>query len=1296
MINQSKEQLNDIQKNHIEFLLRLFCFDDKLKVMIKNSSQSYPKDIVIEDGYIINYKIIECFYNFYNANFLRNLFSPNGCLYNIFLKYEKNNYYINESYIDNFTKEILELLPKDYIKQIRGKNDLGLSTELNDVQSYLQTFKYHSNQQQFYYFEHTILISRYLGNIILKKFSQKNIKFYQVEYMVAYEKLYLIYNLNIYYGYLNDKGIYIPEILFCCSKQNEMTQLKEDLKTSQIHVILQNTKRIDNNIPEIGKYKDTNTKIIVLKGHYFIKQKKEIKNEIENLIKIIIDQKKIIRNIQIPLNKNRKYKIYYVIDYQWLLNYLEYYKLNNLYYDQNIHITLQNIFVNSPVHLTNEEILENAKQMTEFANMLYNYSNLISPSNNQFNTPKIPKRININDIFYFNKFFLVSENTMKSLSNNYIQNQSFFYFYFGDNKIFISYNGKTKFFISIYFLGNDNYIYPELFYKFNGKKEFSDSLNLLLEKGFTLYNQHHIMFNEDKNNIDYASPIFDQNNKEIGYAFKYSPNIKDYSPYIINDEYKTAIKLYFNYAKFHSKSIKFKNGNYFCLINTELLKKYKEHYDYYTLEKYLKQNKITQQISNNINQNIEYNLDDKMMSLIFKNLPNNLNQFFIEKSKIKISGVNDGPEPKLKGDEFSGIVFYDEFEIIDNDLYYSIFKNAKIKITGECYFTNNKLCIQLPKQLNNRNSSSVLFLYGSLNNNHIFKARYILEYYSEIIFKNNFNLAEGNSGFDRYVESFKFLDSNKDILIDIDNNHIGFIYDLFYKPKPFPRNLLPKLGLANIGATCYMNATLRSLAQIEKLVYYFKNKQNIQTIDYSIAKCKQNKKDSLTESFKILIDNLWPEFYNSNLKKNNNNYYYEPFDFKSKISSMNSLFQGVQANDAKDLVNFIIMTLHEELNIKQKQNFINNNLNINQTNQQMVFQNFYNSFYGENKSIISEIFYGISHTDTKCSNCNYNKHNFEAYFFLNFPLEEVRKYKLQELIKRNLYITNLNQNMINQNMMNMKENLMQLNQEFQKNLNKIGLLQNNLVDIVDCFYYNQKIENFVGENAMYCDICKATLPASFQTKLYSAPEVLIIVLNRGVGIQFKVKLQFNLQINLSDFLEDKNSGCLYELIGVVTHMGESGGAGHFIATCKSPVDNNWYQYNDDLVFPVTDFNNQLFNYAMPYILFFKKNVLNNNIQNNIQMVPNNNMQNNMQFIQNNNFKNNIIMQNNIQMITNNNMQNNIQNNIQMVPNNGMQNNMQIVPNNMQNNFQIVPNSMPNNMQIFPNNGMQNNNNGQFN
>ena len=199
----------------------------------------------------------------------------------------------------------------------------------------------------------------------------------------------------------------------------------------------------------------------------------------------------------------------------------------------------------------------------------------------------------------------------------------------------------------------------------------------------------------------------------------------------------------------------------------------------------------------------------------------------------------------------------------------------------------------------------------------------------------------------------------------------------------------------------------------------------------------------------------------------------------------------------------------------------------------------------------------------------------------------------------------MNMNQMNMNMNQINQNIMQLNQEFANNTNKINLLNSNMVDIYDCFDYNEKTEEFTGDNSMYCDFCKNTFPSTFKTILYNGPDVLIVVLNRGQGIQFKVKLKFDFQLNLFKYLENKNSGVIYELIGVVTHMGESGASGHFIATCKCFANGNWYQFNDDLVFPVSNFNEQLLNYAMPYILFFKKIPMNNNMVNNNNMMQKN-------------------------------------------------------------------------------------------
>ena len=109
---------------------------------------------------------------------------------------------------------------------------------------------------------------------------------------------------------------------------------------------------------------------------------------------------------------------------------------------------------------------------------------------------------------------------------------------------------------------------------------------------------------------------------------------------------------------------------------------------------------------------------------------------------------------------------------------------------------------------------------------------------------------------------------------------------------------------------------------------------------------------------------------------------------------MNSLFKGVAANDAKDLVNFIIMTLHEELN-KANKNYSSNlsYIKIDQSNQMEVFNAFLKNFVNENRSVISDIFYGVYSIHTQCSGCKTIKYNFQTYFFLVFPLEEIKKIK---------------------------------------------------------------------------------------------------------------------------------------------------------------------------------------------------------------------------------------------------------------------------------------------------------------
>ena len=365
---------------------------------------------------------------------------------------------------------------------------------------------------------------------------------------------------------------------------------------------------------------------------------------------------------------------------------------------------------------------------------------------------------------------------------------------------------------------------------------------------------------------------------------------------------------------------------------------------------------------------------------------------------------------------------------------------------------------------------------------------------------------------------------NKNIFCNQTDSHeirVNFIYP-------------PKIGLENIGATCYMNSTLQCFCHIEQFVKYFKYSKHV------ISMVKDNK-NSLTSSFKLLIEELWPNNYNESYSKK----YYSPKEFKNKISEMNPLFKGIAPNNAKDLVNFIITTLHQELNKAKKIDNNNNNANLDQRNQQIMFNNFVQNFSRENQSIISDLFYGINCNITQCSNCNSNIYNYLIYFSLVFPLEEVRKFKNNNIL-------------------------------------------NNVVNIYDCFDFDRKVDLLYGDNSMYCAYCKQATNCKMCTCLITGPEILILLLNREKGSEFNVKLNFMEDLDLSNYIQFNNTGVKYKLIGVITHIGEFSLSGHFIAFCKDPISQSWNKYNDTIVSEVKDFQNEVINFAMPYILFYQK------------------------------------------------------------------------------------------------------------
>jgi len=334
-------------------------------------------------------------------------------------------------------------------------------------------------------------------------------------------------------------------------------------------------------------------------------------------------------------------------------------------------------------------------------------------------------------------------------------------------------------------------------------------------------------------------------------------------------------------------------------------------------------------------------------------------------------------------------------------------------------------------------------------------------------------------------------------------------------------------GLTNIGATCYMNATLQCLAHIQRLTYYLLNSETKKKISFDKNKYK------LTSAYLTVLENLWQ---NKNIK------FYSPNQFKDVISEMNSLFAGIQANDSKDLILFLLETMHNELNVEN--NNINNQNNYvddiqAQYNYELTLKNFLIYFKEKYNSIISSLFYGMFNSIMCCQNCNVVLNNVQCYNILIFPLQKVKEYKMK---------------------------------------------MENTVDLYECFDYYQR-PDLIGGKTFYCNSCRTMVDNVNTTKLLYGPKILVINFNRGRGLEFDIKINFPEYIDITNYVYYKdNSPTFYELVGIVTHFGPSSMGGHFIAFCKSFGNQQWYKYNDALVDP-SSFE-EAKNTGVPYILLY--------------------------------------------------------------------------------------------------------------
>ncbi|XP_061825433.1 ubiquitin carboxyl-terminal hydrolase 3 [Nerophis lumbriciformis] len=347
-------------------------------------------------------------------------------------------------------------------------------------------------------------------------------------------------------------------------------------------------------------------------------------------------------------------------------------------------------------------------------------------------------------------------------------------------------------------------------------------------------------------------------------------------------------------------------------------------------------------------------------------------------------------------------------------------------------------------------------------------------------------------------------------------------------------------GLRNLGNTCFMNAILQSLSNIEQFSCYFKGLPVVSLRSGKTAGKRTYHTRSQGDTSVLLVEELRKTF--CSLWQGGA---FSPDSLFYAVWKIMPSFRGYQQQDAHEFMRYLLDHLHREL--QQNQNGATETvspqggLRTSSTDGKCCLNG--------TPSIVTSIFGGILQNEVNCLICGTESRKFDPFLDLSLDIPSQFRQKRSKDQEPGPTCT-----------------------------------------LRECLRSFTDLEELDETELYYCHKCKKRQKSTKKFWIQKLPKVLCLHLKRFHWTAFlrnKVDtyVEFPLKdLDMKGYLLEESllaGSCLYDLVAIVVHHGSGVGSGHY--TAYGSHEGRWYHFNDSTV---TLASEETVRKAKAYILFY--------------------------------------------------------------------------------------------------------------